>query len=144
MPDTPAASPDHLFYDGTCALCHGAVKFALRHDVSGQAFRFAPLQGPTFERLIDPSTHAALPDSVVILTSSGAVHTRSDAIVHMLKRVGGTNGGWHALGNALAAVPRPIRDAAYSVVAAVRYKIFGRKSDLCPVMTAKERERFDP
>jgi predicted DCC family thiol-disulfide oxidoreductase YuxK len=126
-----AAPPNHLFYDGTCALCHRAVKFALRHDAIVRAFRFAPLQGPTFERLIEPSTRASLPDSMVILTSSGEVLTRSDAALELLR---------HAVG----IVPRPVRDAAYNAVAAVRYKIFGRTTDLCPVMTPQQRERFDP
>jgi predicted DCC family thiol-disulfide oxidoreductase YuxK len=41
-------------------------------------------------------------------------------------------------------VPRAIRDAAYNAIATVRYRIFGRKQDLCPVMTPDERKRFDP
>jgi predicted DCC family thiol-disulfide oxidoreductase YuxK len=140
MPDA-ASPPDHLFYDGTCGLCHGAVKFAMKHDAAGRAFRFAPLQGPTFKRLIDPATRAQLPDSVVILTSGGGVLARSDAAIHILRRVGG---GWAMLGDLLAIVPRAIRDAAYDAVAAMRYRIFGRKQDLCPVMRADQRERFDP
>jgi predicted DCC family thiol-disulfide oxidoreductase YuxK len=134
-------SPDHLFYDGNCALCHGAVKFAMKHDADGSIFRFAPLQGPTYQRLIDPARRAALPDSVVILTSSGEVLTRSDATVRMLQRIGG---GWGTLGAIIGAIPRPLRDAAYNAVAATRYRIFGRKADLCPVMTPEERKRFDP
>jgi predicted DCC family thiol-disulfide oxidoreductase YuxK len=133
--------PDHLFYDGTCGLCHRAVVFAMKHDAAGTAFRFAPLQGSTFHALIDPARRAEIPDSLVVLTSGGEVLVRSDAALHMLRRIGG---GWGALGRAMAVVPRPIRDAVYNVVAAVRYRIFGRKNDLCPVMTADERRRFDP
>jgi predicted DCC family thiol-disulfide oxidoreductase YuxK len=136
-----AAPPNHLFYDGTCALCHRSVKFALRHPGIAGAFRFAPLQGPTFERLIEPSMRASLPDSMVILTSSGQVLTRSDAALELLRHAGGA---YSALSRALAIVPRPVRDAAYNAIAAVRYKIFGRTTDLCPVMTPQQRERFDP
>jgi predicted DCC family thiol-disulfide oxidoreductase YuxK len=139
--DTAAAPPNHLFYDGTCALCHRAVKFALRHDAIVRAFRFAPLQGSTFERLIHPATRASLPDSMVILTSSGEVLTRSDAALELLRHAGGA---YSVLSRALGIVPRPVRDAAYNAVAAVRYKIFGRTTDLCPVMTPQQRERFDP
>ncbi len=136
-----ASPPNHLFYDGTCGLCHRSVKFALRHDGITRAFRFAPLQGPTFERSIHPATRALLPDSMVILTSSGEVLTRSDATIELLRHAGGA---YSVFGRALAFVPRPVRDAAYNAVAAVRYKIVGRTNDLCPVMTPEQRERFDP
>ena len=132
---------DHLFYDGRCGLCHGAVKFAMKRDPGATLFRFAPLQSTTFERLIDSATRAAVPDSLVILTSGGDVLVRSDATIHLLRRIGG---GWGALGGAIAMLPRAIRDAAYNAVAAVRDRIFGRKQDLCPVMTPEERKRFDP
>lgn len=140
MPDA-AAHPVHLFYDGTCGLCHRAVKFAMKHDEDGSRFRFAPLQGPTFERLIDPATRVGLPDSVAILTSGGDVLVRSDATIHLLRRIGGS---WGALGSAIALVPRSLRDAVYDAVASARYRIFGRKQDVCPVMTAEQRGRFDP
>jgi predicted DCC family thiol-disulfide oxidoreductase YuxK len=113
----------------------------MKHDASGRAFRFAPLQGLTFLRLIDTTARAQLPDSMVILTSGGDVLMRSDAAIHMLRAAGG---GWSMLGAVFAIVPRAIRDAAYDAVAAVRYRIFGRKRDLCPVMTPEQRERFDP
>jgi predicted DCC family thiol-disulfide oxidoreductase YuxK len=43
-----------------------------------------------------------------------------------------------------AVIPRPLRDAVYNFVARIRYRIFGRKTDLCPVMKPDERRRFDP
>jgi predicted DCC family thiol-disulfide oxidoreductase YuxK len=140
MPDTDSQT-DQLFYDGTCGLCHRTVQFAMKHDAAGTAFRFAPLQGGTFQALIDPARRARIPDSLVVLTSSGEVLVRSDAALRVLEQVGG---GWRTLGKAIGVVPRPIRDAAYNAVAAVRYRIFGRKDDLCPLMTPDERRRFDP
>lgn len=135
------SQPDHFFYDGTCGLCHGAVKFAMKRDPAGTAFRFAPLQGSTFQALIDSERRVQIPDSVVILTEGGEILARSDATIRILRRIGGA---WGLLGNAGAIIPRPIRDAAYNFVAGIRYRIFGRKSDLCPVMTPDQRRRFDP
>lgn len=91
--------------------------------------------------MIDPARRAQIPDSFVVVTNFGEVLIRSDAAIRMLRRIGG---GWRALGNVIAIVPRPTRDAAYNGVAATRYRIFGRKDDLCPVMTADQRRRFDP
>ena len=92
--------PEMLFYDGHCALCQHSVKFVLKHDRSGKLFRFAPLQGPTFEARVAAEKRAGLPDSVVVLTNEGAVLVRSDAFLHVLRRLGG---GWRAL----AACDRP-------------------------------------
>ena len=88
-----------LFYDGHCALCHRSVKFVLKHDRSGKLFRFAPLQGPTFEARVPAEKRAGLPDSVIVLTNDGALLMRSNAFLHVLRRLGG---GWRALAACLA------------------------------------------
>ncbi|MGH9740510.1 MAG: thiol-disulfide oxidoreductase DCC family protein [Candidatus Acidiferrales bacterium] len=130
-----------LFYDGHCALCHGAVKFVLKRDRSGAAFRFAPLQGDTFVARVPPSSRNILPDSIVVITKSGTTLVRSDAFLHILSRLGG---GWKILGSALRLVPRFARDAVYNLVARVRYRVFGMRSDLCPVIPPELRSRFYP
>jgi len=136
-----ASEPEFLFYDGHCGLCHRAVKFVLRHDPAGTAFRFAPLQGETFERMVPAEQRAGLPDSVVVQTREGALLVRSSAFIHILRRLGG---GWRVLAAILAVVPRAVRDAAYDFVARVRYRIFGRQDDVCPLVPAELRKRFAP
>lgn len=130
-----------LFYDGTCGLCHRAVKFVLRHDRTGDLFRFAPLQGSTFEAVIPIEKQAVLPDSIVVRTLDGALLVRSDAVIHILRRLGG---GWRSAGSFLAAFPRAIRDAGYDFVARIRYRIFGRRVDYCPIVPPEWRTRFLP
>jgi predicted DCC family thiol-disulfide oxidoreductase YuxK len=130
-----------LFYDGHCALCHGAVKFVLKHERSGAAFRFAPLQGETFAARVPESARTNLPDSIVVLTDGGGLLVRSDAFLYILTRLGG---GWKILASALQAIPRFLRDAAYDFVARVRYRVFGTRSDWCPVAPPELRSRFDP
>lgn len=140
MPPLPAR-PELLFYDGHCALCHNTVKFVLKHDRSGDAFRFAPLQGTTFRSRVQPDEQADLPDSMVVLTEQGSLLVRSDALVHILGRLGG---GWRFAGRLLARVPRPLRDLGYDFVARIRYRVFGTRQDLCPVAPPAWRARFDP
>ena len=130
-----------LFYDGLCALCHRSVKFVLKHDGSGKLFRFAPLQGPTFEARVPAEKRAGLPDSVVVLTNEGALLVRSNAFLHVLRRLGG---GWRALAAVIGVIPRALRDAAYDFIARVRYRVFGTREDSCPVMAPDLRARFDP
>lgn len=139
----PSASheTEFLFYDGHCGLCHRAVKFVLKHDRQAKAFRFAPLQGPTFEAHVSADQRAGLPDSIVVLTTKEELLVRSDAFVHILRRLGG---GWRILGSALAIVPWFLRDAAYDFIARIRFRIFGRRDELCPIVPPELRERFDP
>lgn len=135
------ANAETLFYDGHCGLCHHAVKFVLKHDRSGNAFRFAPLQGATFESRVAPELRASLPDSIVVLTEDGALLVRSNAFLHILRRLGG---GWRVLGGALGVIPRPVRDAVYDFIARIRYRVFDRRDDLCPIVPADLRRRIDP
>lgn len=137
--DEPTA--EMLFYDGHCGLCHGAVKFVVKRDRAGRAFRFAPLQGPTFEARVPAERRAGLPDSIIVLTNEGALLARSEAVVHILRRLGGA---WKALAGVLALVPRALRDAAYNFIARIRYSIFGKRNDVCPILPADLRARFDP
>ena len=130
-----------LFYDGHCGLCHRAVKFVLKHDRTGEAFRFAPLQGGTFSALVPEEARGSLPDSIVVRTSDGALLVRSTAFIHILRRLGG---GWRLWASVLTVIPRGLRDAAYDFVARVRYRIFGRRDELCPIVPAELRKRFDP
>jgi predicted DCC family thiol-disulfide oxidoreductase YuxK len=130
-----------LFYDGHCALCHGAVKFVLKRDRTGNAFRFAPLQGETFRARVPENVRATLPDSVAVLTENGALLTRSDAFLCILARLGGI---WKFTGNVLRIVPRFLRDLIYDFIARVRYRVFGTRNDLCPMIPPELRSRFDP
>ncbi len=44
----------------------------------------------------------------------------------------------------MAVVPRPLRDVVYDFVARIRYRVFGRRDDLCPDVPPDLRARFDP
>jgi predicted DCC family thiol-disulfide oxidoreductase YuxK len=138
----PAApESEYIFYDGHCGLCHRAVKFVLKHDRSGNAFRFAPLQGETIQSHVPAERRASLPDTFVVLTRDGTLLMRSNASLHILERLGG---GWRILANILRVIPRALRDLMYDFVARIRYRLFGRRDDLCPVVPPNLRARFDP
>jgi len=136
-----ASNPEFLFYDGHCGLCHRAVKFVLKHDRSGAAFRFAPLQGETFAARVPVERRVGFPDSIVVETAEGALLVRSAAFIHILRRLGGT---WRILAAILAVIPRPLRDVAYDFIARIRYSLFGRREDLCPIIPPELRARFEP
>ena len=127
-----------IFYDGTCALCHGFVRWVLPRDRDAR-FQFAPLHGETFTQMVPPKQRAGLPDSVVVRDDAGALHLESDAVVFVLRALGRRRSA-----AMLALLPRPLRDFGYRLIARVRYAVFGRKSDWCPMVSPELRSRFLP
>lgn len=130
-----------IFYDGHCGLCHRVVRFVIAEDREGDRFRFAPLDGETFQNLvgeIDPST---LPDSLVVRTTDGRLLTRSAAVLHILRRLGGA---WKLGAHVFGIVPAPLRDGAYDLIARVRHRLFKRPVEACPIVPPHLRTRFDP
>lgn len=125
--------PETIYYDGHCGLCHGFVKFVLARD--GQArFSFAPLDKmPAAER-------QGLPDSVVVGTTAGLL-TKSDAVLYVLRGLGGI---WAVMAGLAQVIPQFVRDFLYDGVAKLRYRIFGRRDDVCPIVPPELRKRFQP
>jgi predicted DCC family thiol-disulfide oxidoreductase YuxK len=134
------AATEIIFYDGYCGFCHRAVRWVLKRDPTGTRFRFAPLQGATFQKLVPAFYRATLPDTIVLRTSDGKLLVRSDAFIHILRRLGGP---WTPLATALNLVPRSIRDGVYDFVARIRHRLFACPTDTCPVLPPNQRARFD-
>jgi len=131
---------DRIFYDGSCGLCHHTVRFALARDPHGRLFRFTPLQSDRFRNLVSAHRREALPDSIVVLTEDERLLTRSDAVLYLCRRIGGVWGTMSALG---LVVPRPLRNAAYDVVARVRKRLFRQPEGACPLVPRELRSRFE-
>ena len=129
-----------LFYDGHCALCHGAVRFVLARERRPGVLRFAPLEGQLFREQVPEDKRAGLPDSLVLRTAEGELLTRSAAVLHVLRGIGGI---WGVIATIARIVPRPIRDVVYDGVANIRYRVFGTRDDACPIIPASARSRFD-
>ncbi|MGH9657373.1 MAG: thiol-disulfide oxidoreductase DCC family protein [Bryobacteraceae bacterium] len=129
---------DVVFYDGRCALCHGAVRFFAARDPEGARFRFAPLGGATFrERAADRE----FPDSLVVETERGEWMVKSRAVAYLLRRTGG---GWGLAGRLLGVAPAALADLGYDAVARVRRRWFRVPDGPCPILPPHLRERFDP
>lgn len=130
-----------LFYDGHCALCHGAVGFFVRRDRGRPPLRFSPIGGESFERLLTAQGRSELPDSLLVMTADGELLTRSDGVLYLARRAGGV---WRLLGRLGRLVPRRLRDAVYDAVARRRRRWFGRRDEACPLLPPRLRDRFDP
>lgn len=125
-----------ILFDGVCNLCNGFVMFVIARD-PGARFKFGPLQSPAAERLLgDVASRDRWPDSVV-LVENGRVWTRSAAALRIAR---GLTFPW-PLAYAFVAVPRPIRDWIYDLVARRRYHWFGKR-DVCMMPTPALAARF--
>jgi predicted DCC family thiol-disulfide oxidoreductase YuxK len=120
-----AGEPDLVLYDGDCGLCHRSVRFLLTEDVRGDKFRFAPLGEAS--------------DTIIVRTAKGDEFRRSSAVLYCWERLGGW---WRVLAACGKAIPRPVRDSIYNVIARNRKRMFAAT---CPVIAPELRSRFvDP
>ena len=125
---------DVILYDGVCIFCSRWVRFVATRDVS-QKFRFAAIQSPYGTRLAQAfGINPADPDTNAVI-HGGVAWFKSDAALTVLSNLP----GWRWV-MVLFAVPRPLRNAVYNLVARNRYRIFG-KYDECFVPDADMRAR---
>jgi predicted DCC family thiol-disulfide oxidoreductase YuxK len=134
--DAPSQWPDDdvILYDGVCVFCSRWIVFVLKRDVE-KRFRVTQIQSPYGTRLaqafsIDPND----PDTNAVI-HGGKAWMRSDGALTVLSNLPGWR--WTRI---LFAVPKPLRDAVYDVVACNRYRIFG-KYDACFVPDAEMKGR---
>ena len=125
---------DVILYDGVCVFCSRWIRFIATRDVA-RRFRFTAIQSAYGTRLaqafsIDPDD----PDTNAVI-HGGEAFFKSDAALTVL----GALPGWSWV-RALRAVPKPLRNAIYNLVARNRYRIFG-KYDECFLPDAEFRAR---
>lgn len=135
--------PPIIFFDGYCGLCDQFVSRVLR-DPGASQFRFAPLQGVTFQNVLKELPALAAIDSLIVIEGSEGnrkAHVRSDASVFIGSRM---KSGWlPALSKVTRLFPRPLRDFGYRTIAGVRYRVWGKR-DTCRLPSPEERALFLP
>jgi predicted DCC family thiol-disulfide oxidoreductase YuxK len=127
-----------VLFDGTCAFCEGAVIFIARRDAHDY-FRFGASQTPAAAALL--ARHGISRESArsLVLIEGGQVYLRSTASLRIAARL---TWPW-SLARVLLWVPRPLRDAGYRVVAAIRHRIAGR-SNACEIPPQEIRAKLIP
>ena len=125
-----------VLFDGTCAFCEGSVLFMARRDPAGY-LRFGASQSPAAADLL--LQYGVDRDSArsIIFIEGGEVFLRSTATLRIARHL---TFPWR-LAAALLWIPRPVRDAAYRVVAAVRHRLAG-PSNACEVPPPEIRSRM--
>jgi predicted DCC family thiol-disulfide oxidoreductase YuxK len=125
-----------ILFDGVCNLCNGFVRFVIARDPAAR-FRFAALTSPAAaEPLRRAGVAGPLPDSMILI-ENGRAYLRSDAPLRIAR---GLRFPWPLLYGFIV-VPRFIRDRVYDLIAARRYRWFGRR-DACMIPTPELKQRF--
>lgn len=127
-----------VLYDGVCGFCDGSVQWLLAHDPE-RRLRFAALQGTTAEAL--RARFPSMPKDIdtVVFVDGETMYLRSAAAFAILRHLPAP-WSWVAVWRF---VPSLLTDIGYRMVAAVRYRIWG-KLDACRIPKPEERARFLP
>ncbi len=115
------SAPAILFFDADCAFCDSRVRWIAERDPELR-FQFAPLQGETAARLLAGTTLSADLNTMVLRQPDGTLLTRSDAALAVAR---GLAAPWPWLSAPARLLPRPVRDAAYNLVARHRHQLTG-------------------
>jgi predicted DCC family thiol-disulfide oxidoreductase YuxK len=135
VPDFPDDRPIVIF-DGHCVLCSGFARFFLKHDKRA-TFRLMAGQSPLGQAIyrhlgLDPTNF-----ETNILLYQGRAWYKSHGTIKIFQLLGFP---WSA-SILLKAIPRPLLDSLYSLVARNRLKWFGRR-DQCFLPDPAQRDRF--
>ncbi len=136
MQHQPDPADSILLFDGICNLCSGFVQFVLKYEKS-PVIRFASLQSPIGESIIKKHkiTRNGL-ESIVFIENDKA-YEKSEAVLKISRYLKFPWSSFVASG----IIPLFIRNWVYDMVAANRYRIFG-KQEVCWVPDPKWKNRF--
>ena len=125
-----------LFFDGVCNLCSASVQFIIGHEAS-PTIRFASLQSDLAQQTLPPLGVDPKRLESLVFVEDGVATTRSTAALRIARHL---RAPWRWLA-AFVIVPRAIRDVVYGVIAANRYRLFGKK-DACWLPSPALKARF--
>jgi predicted DCC family thiol-disulfide oxidoreductase YuxK len=124
-----------ILFDGTCAFCERSVRLIAARD--NGYFTFGASQNPAGRALLERLGTSREAAKSIILIEGDRIYLRSDAVLRIARHM---RAPWK-FAAALLWIPRPIRDAVYRVVAAVRLRIAGT-SNACEIPPPEIRERL--
>jgi predicted DCC family thiol-disulfide oxidoreductase YuxK len=124
-----------ILFDGVCNLCNSSVNTIIDLDTK-KRFRFSSLQSDKGIDILKRHQINATPETI-ILVQDGRVFQKSGAVLRICRSLIFPM----PLLFIFIIIPAIIRDGVYDIVAANRYRWFGKK-DQCRLPTPELKERF--
>ena len=121
-------------FDDICVLCSGGASFLMRLK-RARDVQFTSAQGELGEALY--RHYGMAMDDTYLFIADGCAWSKSEGYFQLAKHLGGI---WK-LAALARIVPRPLRDAAYDMIARNRYRWFG-KTEACALLTEEQRARL--
>lgn len=132
---------DIFFFDGDCVLCHNLVQLLLRVD-ENKHFLLCAQQSDIGHLVLE--RHGINVDdlsTVYIVRNCGRENedllVRSKATIYAMSKT-----KFALYSKLLRLIPPAILDFGYKIVAANRYKMFGKKNSTCLMPTTDDLERI--
>ncbi|WP_462251084.1 thiol-disulfide oxidoreductase DCC family protein [Ekhidna sp.] len=125
-----------IFFDGVCNLCNSSVQFVIKRD-KNEKFDFSSLQSDFAKKSLANEDVKADDLQSIVLKDGNKILNKSSAALTIAKNL---NGLWPAL-YLFMIIPKFIRDWVYDLIAANRYKWFG-KLDECMIPSPELKSRF--
>lgn len=110
-----------ILFDGVCNLCNHSILFVIKRD-KNKIFKYASLQSDIGKKVISDYHLSDNPLSSFILIENEKLYTKSTAALRVIKKLRGPV----KLLYVFIIVPPFIRNLVYDIVAANRYKWFGK------------------
>ncbi len=143
LAEAQVASGKHIvFFDGVCGLCSKLVQFIIANDHE-DLFLFAPLQSEFAASTLTPrGIDPAKLDTIWVIAEYGQPSERllskSDGVVFT---IGKLKRWFQPLATIFGLQPKWLRDFQYLLIAAIRYRIAGKR-DQCMLPSADNRRKF--
>lgn len=125
-----------MVYDGVCRFCHASVNFLLRHEDAPRV-TFVAAQSELGAELQRRAGVDVLAEDTVIVFDEGRAFTEGKAATRTWRYLAAP---WR-LAAPLHALPAPVLNVGYRLVARNRYRIFG-KTETCMVPSPEVAARF--
>ena len=130
-------APPLVVFDAVCVLCCAGLHFIVRRDRRAH-WQFLAMQTARGAAALAAAGISPTAPASFLVIYDGQASVEGDACLVIARDLGGI---WSVLAAAARAVPRPVRNALYRLLARHRYPWFGRRTT-CYVPTAGERHRF--
>lgn len=134
---TRPAKSNVIFFDGFCVLCSSTVALLIKID-KRRNFQYSSLQGSYAQVVLNLTNINS--GSSVIFYSDGRTYEKAEAVIHILKKLDPI---YKLFGFLLNLLPLFILDRLYNLIAANRYRLFG-KNQTCLISNETNRNLFIP
>ena len=125
-----------ILFDGICGLCHGWVRFVIRHDRGG-LFKFASMQSDSGQTILARLSKSKDSFETLLYIENDLVYEKSRAFMRIVRHLSPPV-RWLSV---LSVVPTVVADFVYDQIARRRYRLFGMREE-CSLTEGDNRERF--